>query len=79
MDFVGTNPHPALLPFGGRSDHIASTVFDSYSTQSTISGDAAFSGEKIGDCIRIAALLRERVLRLAFDYEILRDAKFTLR
>jgi len=54
-------------------------VFNSYSTQPTISGDAAFIGEKIGDCIRIAALLRERVLRLAFDYEILRDAKFTLR
>ena len=35
--------------------------------------------KKIGDCIRIAALLRERVLRLAFDYEILRDARFTLR
>jgi hypothetical protein len=34
---------------------------------------------KIRDCNRIAALLRERVLRLAFDCKIPHDADFTLR
>jgi hypothetical protein len=37
------------------------------------------SAKKFRDCIRIAALLRERVLRLAFDSKIPRDAEFTLR
>jgi hypothetical protein len=32
--------------------------------------------KKIRDCIRIAPLLRERVLRLAFDCKIPRDAEF---
>jgi hypothetical protein len=35
--------------------------------------------EKIRDCIRIAALLRERVLRLAFDCKRPRDVEFTLK
>ena len=35
------------------------------------------SGRKIRDCIRIAALLRERVLLLAFDCESPRVAEFT--
>jgi hypothetical protein len=35
--------------------------------------------QKIRDCIRIAALLRERVLRLAFDCKMPRDAEYTLR
>jgi hypothetical protein len=34
--------------------------------------------KKIRDCIRIAALLRERVLRFAFDCKKPRDAEFTL-
>jgi hypothetical protein len=33
--------------------------------------------EKIRDCIRIAALLRERVLRMASDWKAPRDAKVT--
>jgi len=43
--------------------------------QSTAS--AAFTGEKIRDCNRIAALLRERVLRLPFDCKIPSAAEFT--
>jgi len=34
---------------------------------------------KIRDCIRIAALLRERVLRFTFDHEIPGNAEFALR
>jgi hypothetical protein len=34
--------------------------------------------QKIRDCIRIAPLLRERVLRVAFDCKAPRDAEFTL-
>jgi len=33
--------------------------------------------QKIRDCIRTVALLRERVLRLAFDCKIPRAAEFT--
>jgi hypothetical protein len=32
---------------------------------------------KIRDCIRIATLLRERVLRIALDCKAPRDAEFT--
>jgi len=35
-------------------------------------------GKKIRDCIHIAALLRERVLRLAFDCKKPSDAEVTL-
>jgi len=35
------------------------------------------SAKKIRDCIRIAALLREPVLRLAFNCKIPRDAEVT--
>jgi hypothetical protein len=38
----------------------------------------SLSRKKIRDCIRIAALLRERVLRLAFDCKKPSDAEFTL-
>jgi hypothetical protein len=35
-------------------------------------------GKKFRDCIRIAPLLRERVLRVALNCKAPRDAEFTL-
>lgn len=69
------NPHPPLPEQGrgeatfrdlGRRDRNQDEPFSRISKT-----------QKIRDCNHVAALLRERVLRLAFDCKMPRDAEFT--
>ncbi len=70
------NPHRPPLPSQGRGDLTVTGLIqpNAIENQPFLSH---FAAQKIRDCIRIAALLRERVLRLPFGCKKPRDAEFT--
>ena len=70
------NPHPPLSLTNGEAGP-RSQAADGVTQSKNNRFYRISSAKKIRDCIRIAALLRERVLRLAFNCKIPHDAEVT--